>query len=304
MHTIRKVKTLVENRSIYESHEAELSIYDTYEPAQRVALSSDKLLYCGMMTGTKVLHTDAQIDTSFVPHESFVMAPGETVHIDFPDASIHSPTTCLALGIAPAKVATVCDQLNKHQPLNLGFDDWQQVNDRFLLKLHSRSTQQLLNRITESFVEGDHDRDLVLNLGVTELITRMIRQAGHNYVQQLSKINPTANGLTAVLVYIEDNLADNLDIDKLCHIACMSRSKLYVQFKHLAQSSPMEYVMLRRLDKARNMLLHANPIAEICAATGFSSASHFSRRFTQQYGLSPTEYVRGQQKPTIDGQLQ
>ena len=294
MQTIRKVKTLVENRSVYESHEAELSIYDTYEQAYKVGLSSDNLLYCGMMTGLKVLDTGEGSSAEFKPQESFVMAPGETVLIDFPEATTQAPTTCLALGIAPAKVAAVCDQLNKHQPLSLAFDDWQQVNERFLLQFHSRSTQQLLNRITESFVEGDHDRDLVLNLGVTELITRMIRQAGHNYVQQLSKINPTATGLTAVLAYIEDHLDQPLEVDTLCKIACMSRSKLYTQFKHLAHASPMEYVMLRRLERARNLLLQATPIIDVCAATNFTSISHFSRRFHQQYGLSPTAYIRSQ----------
>ncbi|WP_354384661.1 hypothetical protein [Pseudoalteromonas phenolica] len=33
----------------------------------------------------------------FLPNESFVLVPEQTVHIDFPDASKTTPTTCLAI---------------------------------------------------------------------------------------------------------------------------------------------------------------------------------------------------------------
>jgi hypothetical protein len=47
------VRDLVENRTVYESHEVELSIYDTFESAEKVKLKADEVLYCGMITGKK-----------------------------------------------------------------------------------------------------------------------------------------------------------------------------------------------------------------------------------------------------------
>ena len=44
---------LVENRTIYERHGAELSIYDTFAPAEKVRLDAEEVLYCGMITGKK-----------------------------------------------------------------------------------------------------------------------------------------------------------------------------------------------------------------------------------------------------------
>ncbi|TPD51740.1 MAG: hypothetical protein C9355_13135 [Thalassolituus maritimus] len=68
---------LVENRTVYASQLAELSVYDTYEQAERVRLDAGELLYCGMMTGRKVMHGMDGFSTGFLPHESFVVAPGD-----------------------------------------------------------------------------------------------------------------------------------------------------------------------------------------------------------------------------------
>ena len=46
-----KPKTLVENRVSFAGPHSELSIYDTYLPAENVLLHSSGLLYCGMIQG-------------------------------------------------------------------------------------------------------------------------------------------------------------------------------------------------------------------------------------------------------------
>ena len=51
-------KVLVENKISFAGPESELSIYDTYEQAERVKLKSDQLLFCAMVSGKKVMHAD------------------------------------------------------------------------------------------------------------------------------------------------------------------------------------------------------------------------------------------------------
>jgi transcriptional regulator, AraC family len=46
-------KLLVENKISFLGPDSELSIYDTYRQANRVALSADQVMYCGMITGKK-----------------------------------------------------------------------------------------------------------------------------------------------------------------------------------------------------------------------------------------------------------
>jgi len=81
------------------------------------------------------------------------MAPGETVAIDFPEATLDNPTSCLTLGISRERLRDVCDQLNQKNPLPKELGCWRPHDDHVLHLFHTEATQQLLERIVGSFVQ-------------------------------------------------------------------------------------------------------------------------------------------------------
>lgn len=281
---------LIENRTVYASHLAELSVYDTYESVNRVRLDAGEMLYCGMMSGRKVMHGKNGFNTDFLPHESFVVAPGEFVEIDFPEASKQTPTTCMTLEIPRESLFRVCDQLNSSsvRPKELG--EWQAVSNQLHI-MHTEATQQLLERIVSSFVCQEADCDLVLNFGVNELLARLLRQQGRDFLMHCAQQNPTKTGLTNAVSHIEQHLSDPVDIDQLAKIACMSRTKLYQQFRNSLGCSPAQYQQQRRLEKACQLINSGLTITATSYELGFANPSHFSRRFHQQYGMTPSEYA-------------
>lgn len=285
-------RQLVENRTIYEHHGADLSIYDTFAKADRVRLDAEEVLYCGMISGKKILHGNNCFTATFLPHESFLMAPGETIEIDFPDASMERPTSCLTLGINRKRLRHACDELNHASPLPKELGEWSNREEQVLHVFHTEATQQLLMRIVESFLSNDRDRDLVLDLGVTELLTRMLRQKGRQFLLHYARQDPTLNALTHVIAYIDSSLEETIDVDALCRIACMSRSKLYQQFRAALGVGPMEYVQQRRLERARELITAGRTVTQACYEVGYVNPSHFSRRFHQQYGCTPREFAK------------
>lgn len=286
----RPVRELVENRTLYESHDVDLAIYDTYEQADRVRLDAEQMLYCGMLTGKKILHGKADYEAAFLPSESFVMSPGDRVDIDFPEASEAVPTTCLTLAFNPRQIKQLCERLDHQAPLLNQQDAWAQVPTDYLHARHSAATQNLLLRIVEAFVDGDKDRDLVLKLGLNELLLRMTRHYGVQCLRTLAASDREQNALTAVLHHIDSNLNQPILIDDLCRIACMSRSKLYQQFANLAGCSPMQYIQQQRLERARLLLEQGQTVTQACLNAGFVNPAHFSRRFHQQFGVTPSHY--------------
>jgi len=281
---------LIENRTVYASQLAELAVYDTYEQADRVRLDAGELLYCGMMTGRKVMHGQDGFSTEFLPHESFVVAPGEYVEIDFPEATLETPTTCMTLEIPRDTLRKVCDQLNtvSERPRELG--EWE-VDSRQWHLSHTDATQQLLERIVASHVQNEDDCDLVLNFGVNELVARMLRQQGRDFLLRCVQENPTQSGLMNAVAHIEANLSLPVNIDRLAKIACMSRTKLYEQFRHSLGCSPAEFQQQRRLEKACKLIRSGSSITSASYELGFANPSHFSRRFHQQYGMTPREFA-------------
>ena len=139
-HTPQK---LIENKISFTGENSEFSIYDTYESACKVQLNSGELLFCAMLIGRKIMHTP-NIDKGqvFLPHESFIMAPEEVVEMDFPEASIDNPTTCLTVEISKEKVNQISERLNETIPVLEDANKWS-TGCSILHSRHSAEIQQL-----------------------------------------------------------------------------------------------------------------------------------------------------------------
>ncbi len=285
----REPRELIENRVSYAGPNAELSVYDTYLQAEHVNLAAGELLYCGMISGKKILHGTADYTAEFFPQESFVMAPGEEIQIDFPEASMDSPTSCLTIEISKSRIDQICSQLNKVAPLHKDFEEWRYRTELVFHTPHTLATQALLERLVTTFTEDILDRDLLIDLGISELVVRMLRHQTRGFLLSACSAQPDANGLTAAIYHIRHNLAEPIDIDQLCKIACMSRSRFFNEFKKHLGCTPMEFQHQLRMQIARERLKRGEAVSRVCFDLGYCNLSHFSRRFHRQWGESPRQ---------------
>lgn len=285
---------LIENKLTFNGPESELSIYDTYRRASRVGLDANQLLYCGMVSGSKVMHNRLYKDGElFLPHESFVMPPGEHVEIDFPEASEDNPTTCLTIEISRERVESIAERMRDMSALSIPQHDWQ-YQPTILHTHHTQDTQQLLEKMVGLFLRNDPDKEIMVDLGVSELVTRILREQGRDVLLRYCQQTPDANGITAAISFLENNLSEALDIEVLCRTACMSRSRLYVEFRKQLGCTPGEFHQQLRLKSAAEAIRKGQSITEACYSFGFNDLSHFSRRFSLFFGCSPSMYRKRQ----------
>ncbi|TDO99466.1 AraC family transcriptional regulator [Marinomonas balearica] len=283
---------LVENRICFAGPESELSVYDTYEQASQVSLKADSLLYCGMVTGAKVMHTKRQPNIPFLPHESFILAPKEEVFIDFPEARLDTPTTCLTIEISSERISQLCDRMHDiTQSSSIRVPSYTFNAEQPLHTLHNQATEHLLKRLVSGFVQNDPDRDLLVDLGVSELVTRILRHHGRETLLKYCQQDPEANSLSSALYWIESNLSEHLDIYELSKMACMSRSRFYQEFKRHLGCTPAEYQHQRRMATAYQKLRQNHSVTQVSYDLGYQSLSHFSRRFHQHYGIPPSQIL-------------
>ncbi len=287
---LRAPHKLVENKTSYAGPSSEVSIYDTYESASRVILDADQLLFCGMISGRKIMHTaNENAGEVFLPHESYVIAPGEAVEIDFPDASLDEPTICLTVEISKEKVNRVSEQLQRTQTITENENAWE-FGSSFVHTHHTAETQCLLNRLFVLFSEDHPDRNIMIDLNISELVIRLLRHKTRDFLLTHCSRDPEANSLIAALDFINNRLSTPLDIALLCRHAGMSRSRLYVQFKDKLGCSPVEFQQQLRLKNAAERIKNGEPITTICYDLGFNHPSHFCRRFKNFFGCTATEY--------------
>jgi YesN/AraC family two-component response regulator len=112
--------------------------------------------------------------------------------------------------------------------------------------------------------------------------------------------NPTDNDfLKRMNDLIEQNFANpELNVNFLAAELAISRSGLFAKIKSLADVTPNEMIQIVRLKRAAQLLRETSlTVSEVCYRVGFSSPSYFTKCFSKQFGIKPTEWKEGKNPP-------
>ncbi len=98
--------------------------------------------------------------------------------------------------------------------------------------------------------------------------------------------------IRAAAEYINLNYEKKITIDDLCRISGYSPAHLRRLFIKHYSCSPTEYILERRIDAAKEMLLDmpTKSTEEIAQSLGVCSPSYFCKLFKERVGLTPLEY--------------
>lgn len=114
------------------------------------------------------------------------------------------------------------------------------------------------------------------------------RYARDDFPQGLSRVK-----LRRLKDFIMSNLNRDLSLDDLARVAELSPQYLCRTFKKAVGTTPYQYIVEARIEKAKEILLHGEQsIAETALEVGFSSQSHFSDSFRRVTGMSPRQFRR------------
>jgi transcriptional regulator GlxA family with amidase domain len=94
--------------------------------------------------------------------------------------------------------------------------------------------------------------------------------------------------LLSIIEIMEANIAEPISLAEISQVTSISRRHIERLFRHHLRRSPARYYLEVRLERARRLLRHSNlPIIEVAVASGFLSASHFSKRYREFYNKQP-----------------
>jgi len=91
--------------------------------------------------------------------------------------------------------------------------------------------------------------------------------------------------------YIDQHLAERLDVERLAEIAGLSRAHFVRVFTKSVGQSPASYVASQRLQLAQRLLTATDAaILEVAAACGFADANYFAKVFRRMTDATPTAF--------------
>lgn len=103
----------------------------------------------------------------------------------------------------------------------------------------------------------------------------------------------TQDRLSRVLDYIEAYLGEDLSLIELSGVACLSSYHFGKMFKRSTGQSVHQYVIARRLERAKSLLSsRTSALADIALTVGFQDQSQFTAVFKRHVGITPSTYAR------------
>jgi AraC family transcriptional regulator len=122
----------------------------------------------------------------------------------------------------------------------------------------------------------------------------IIRQLFSSFLESEQNINSTnllRHNMQSILLHIQSNLHNDISINELAEIACLSKDHFTRMFKSLVGMPPCEFMIRKRIERAQYLLLTTDMTHEqIIEKTNFKSLSYFSRMFKKYTLYSPTVF--------------
>ncbi|MFI8360472.1 AraC family transcriptional regulator [Streptomyces sp. NPDC085612] len=144
-------------------------------------------------------------------------------------------------------------------------------------------------------LEGDPGAAALGN-ATTDLVRALLASAAHTADDRRVLAAMDESLVPRILAYTRRHLTDpELTPDRIARAHCISRRRLY-EVLGKAGTRLEQWVIAERLEAACLLLAspqHAGlPVSAVAARCGFTSPSHFTRRFRAAYGVTPREWRR------------
>lgn len=105
----------------------------------------------------------------------------------------------------------------------------------------------------------------------------------------------TPPSLRRVMERIHAEWPEPLVLDDLAETAGLSKFQTLRAFSRQFGLTPHAYLVQYRLNRARELMVRGDSLAEAAIACGFTDQSHMTRAFTRQFGLTPGRYLKADQ---------
>lgn len=164
-------------------------------------------------------------------------------------------------------------------------DDLFLINDRYMTCAGGTSAIDMMLAL----IAQEHGKSMAAVVSEQLVLGRIRNQADHQRMQIATRYGVHNSHVVRVIEAMEQHIEDPLVPEELAALIGVSRRQMERLFCSHLQQTPAHFYLCLRLARARELLQQtALGVMAICVASGFGSASGFSRAYRTQFGVSPT----------------
>ncbi len=155
-----------------------------------------------------------------------------------------------------------------------------------------RSNMQMdkyIQSLLDVYLDGDNSREL-LNVKLLELLALIkLHESGAVF---LSSFNAClSHGKKRdIREFMENNYLKNLKVDDYALLTGRSKSTFIREFKKLYNTTPNQWLIEKRLEKAHHILMNSRmSVTDIAFEVGYENVSHFIAAYKKKFKLTPKQ---------------
>ena len=122
----------------------------------------------------------------------------------------------------------------------------------------------------------------------------LVFSAANRQIESIDSVRPGTRAelyrrIQRAYVCIQDNYNEELCLEKIARVACMSPHHFHRVFSQVYGITPLRALADRRMQMAHKLLETTDtPVSAICRAVGYHSAPTFSNLFRAKFGMPPS----------------
>lgn len=202
------------------------------------------------------------------------------------------PYTCYVIGIDPSGSG---HKVKFHSPYTKGDGMIPLYQHRILDSLPSLIRpenpafyKEVFESIMMEYLNPSDMAAIVLRQLITHLLIALKQEVTGKHLRIQSAYKKP---IDVSMDYMNDHIADKVNLNDLAQLVGMSASYFHQIFKKEMGLTPLAYLQKMRLDLARKLLVMSNiSMAEIAIECGFESTTYFATFFKKKVGLTPSAY--------------
>ena len=269
-----------------DTSDLQIANYEVYKHVSKNKINLNKNVFSFLLDGQKEIHFSNDI-VSIDHTQSLLLASGNFLTTEIVGANSYS---CLLFFFSQKNIK---DFLLKYGHLFNPNDLNKTTNNSpyFLIK-KDNFIIHFINSIQQIYGLNQTISQKILELKFEEIMLYLADKYGQSFFVYLHSLLINERELSFKMV-IEKNLYTSLNIDEVAFLCNMSLSTFKRKFLQLYQESPGKWFQLKRLNKAKKLLLNneATP-SEIYMDFGYDSLSNFSTAFKNEFGYSPKNIMK------------
>lgn len=152
----------------------------------------------------------------------------------------------------------------------------------------NRNVFELVNQFEQELSVNRYGKDVMSNVILIKILIEIGRITAEQRKAYSNVITTQNTRIIEIMKYIDQHLVEEISIEQLAERFYLSKYHMMRLFRQETGQSIYEYLTLRRLLKARDLIIQGENATESCYNSGFRSYSSFTRAYTKYFGSTPT----------------